>query len=441
MIEAVPVETAMETTCCIAGGGPAGMMLGLLLAREGVDVTVLEKHADFFRDFRGDTIHPSTLDLIDQLGLREKFLRIPQDSITTLDVVVGGTRLTPVDFGTLGGPNKRIALMPQWDFLDLLAQEARKLDNFHLLMETEATGLLHDGPAASSPAASSPAPSSPAASSPAVPAVCGVLAQAPGGALRITAPLTVAADGRASLLRDAAALRPETLGVPIDVLWFRLPTPPSPPPDTLGYLRHGTMLITIPRTGYYQMGMLIPKGGFAQIRSDGLPAFRQRIRTSAPFLAQAVESLLDWEEVKLLSVQLDRLKQWSVPGLLCIGDAAHAMSPVFGVGVNYAVQDAVAAARLLASPLLTGLPTDEAVRRIQRRREWPVRLMQPLQQQVHKIVSGASAASLDSMPWWQARLSTLGSRAARPVMARLVGRGFLPERLRGLPAAQTSHVS
>ncbi|NVN00002.1 FAD-dependent oxidoreductase [Arthrobacter sp. SDTb3-6] len=413
-------ETTRETTCCIVGGGPAGVMLGLLLARAGVDVTVLEKHADFFRDFRGDTIHSSTLDLIDGLGLRAMFLRIPQTSITTLDIVVGGTRLTLVDFRTLRGPNRRIALMPQWDFLDLLAQEARTLPNFKLLMETTATGLLHDAPGA---------------------AVTGVLAQGPGGPLRINATLTVAADGRDSLARRAAGLQPEGLGVPIDVLWFRLPTPPSPPPDTLGYLRNGTLLITIPRTDYYQMGMLIPKGGFEAIRAQGLAAFRRQVRTSAPFLSQAVESLHDWEDVKLLSVQLDRLRQWSAPGLLCIGDAAHAMSPVFGVGVNYAVQDAVAAARLLAPPLLAGRAVDQAMRQFQGRREWPVRLMQPLQQQVHKAISGAASAKHGEMAPWQARLATLGSKAARPVVARLVGRGFLPERLPGPAAAKSSPVS
>ncbi|PYI67474.1 monooxygenase [Arthrobacter livingstonensis] len=407
MTESVPTEAATETTCCIVGGGPAGMMLGLLLAREGVDVTVLEKHADFFRDFRGDTIHPSTLDLIDQLGLRGKFLQIPQSSITTLDIVVGGTRLTPVNFGTLRGPNKRIALMPQWDFLDLLATEGRTLGSFHLLMDTEVTSLLHTGGA-----------------------VSGVLAKGPGGPLRLNASLTVAADGRGSTARAAAGLSPVALGVPIDVLWFRLPTPPSPPPDTLGYLRNGTMLITIPRTDYYQMGMLIPKGSFSRIQTDGLDAFKDSIRTNAPFLAVAVESLRDWGAVKLLSAQLDRLNQWWVPGLLCIGDAAHAMSPVFGVGVNYAVQDAVAAARFLAPPLLAGGPTDEAMQRLQRRRQWPVRLMQPLQQQVHRILSDAGAARLDSMPQWQARLATLAATAARPFTARLVGRGFLPERLR-----------
>ncbi|MGA7207063.1 MAG: FAD-dependent monooxygenase, partial [Specibacter sp.] len=329
----------------------------------------------------------------------------PQSSITTLDIVVGGTRLRPVDFGTLRGPNKRIALMPQWDFLQLLAEEGRTLGTFHLLMGTQATSLLHQDDA-----------------------VAGVRALGPDGPLRIEAALTVAADGRGSTVREAAGLHPDATGVPIDVLWFRLPTPPSPPPDTLGYLRNGTLLVTIPRIGYYQMGMLIPKGGFEAVKSGGLEAFREKIRANAPFLAPSLDSLQDWDQVKLLSVQLDRLSQWSVPGLLCIGDAAHAMSPVFGVGVNYAVQDAVAAARFLAPALLAGEPTGEAMARVQRRREWPVRLMQPLQQRVHRVISGAASGNQE-LSSWQARAATLAARVARPVVARLVGRGFLPERI------------
>ncbi|MFB9166587.1 FAD-dependent oxidoreductase [Arthrobacter psychrochitiniphilus] len=400
------VGNQRKTTCCIAGGGPAGIMLGLLLARSGVDVTVLEKHTDFFRDFRGDTIHPSTLDLIDQLGLREKFLQIPQHSITTLDVVLGNTRLTPVNFGLLRGTNKRIALMPQWDFLTLLAEEAKLLPNFHLLMGTTAEAVTRSGTT-----------------------VTGVQATGPEGPLHITAALSVAADGRDSTLRKSAGLHPIARGVPIDVLWFRLPTPPSAPPDTLGYLRNSTMIITIPRTGYYQMGMLIPKDGFAAIKAEGLAAFRARIGTNAPFLQPVVESVQSWEQVKLLSIQLDRLPQWSQTGLLCIGDAAHAMSPVFGVGVNYAVQDAVAAARLLAPPLLAGQSTTPACRLLQRRRQWPVRLMQPLQQSVHTFLSSGNLAALDTMEPWRARAITLGSKLIRPVAARVVGRGFLPESL------------
>ena len=400
-----------KTDCCIVGGGPAGIMLGLLLARAGVETTVVEKHADFFRDFRGDTIHPSTLDLIDDLGLRSALMSIPQQSITTLDVVVGGTRLTPVNFGTLRGANRRIALMPQWDFLNLLAAQAQTLTNFHLLMGTEATGLLHD----EGYSGTTPRP------------VTGVSAMGPDGAVEITATLTIAADGRDSAVREAAGLHARELGAPIDVLWFQLPTPPSPPPDTLGYLRGGTMLITIPRPGYYQMGMLIPKGSFGTLKEAGLATFRERITNIAPFLSNAVESIVEWEQVKLLSVQLDRLDQWSVPGLLCIGDAAHAMSPVFGVGVNYAVQDAVAAARLLAPPLLAGASTDSAALQVQRRRQRPVRLMQPLQQRVHQLL----AADRQDVPLrpWQARLATLAAKAVQPVTARVVGRGFLPEKL------------
>ncbi|MEV8144527.1 FAD-dependent oxidoreductase [Specibacter sp. NPDC078709] len=418
--------THKQTGCCIVGGGPAGMMLGLLLARAGVETTVLEKHADFFRDFRGDTIHPSTLDLIDQLDLRSAFLNIPQQSITTLDVVVGGTRLTPVNFGTLRGANRRIALMPQWDFLNLLAAQAQSLNNFHLLMGTEATGLLHgERSKNSTPSGGSFTIGSPVTSSPSP--VTGVSAVGPDGEVEITAALTIAADGRDSALRKDVGLHAKELGAPIDVLWFQLPTPPLPPPDTLGYLRGGTMLITIPRPGYYQMGMLIPKDSFSALREASLASFRERITSIAPFLSTAVAQLVDWDQVKLLSVQLDRLDQWSVPGLLCIGDAAHAMSPVFGVGVNYAIQDAVAAARILAPPLLAGASTDAATLQVQRRRQRPVRLMQPLQQRVHKLL--ATGRQDTPLRPWQARLATLAAKAVQPITARVVGRGFLPEKL------------
>ncbi|WP_125610361.1 FAD-dependent oxidoreductase [Specibacter cremeus] len=399
-------HTSIDTQCCIAGGGPAGTMLGLLLARAGVDVVVLEKHADFFRDFRGDTIHPSTLDLIDSLGLRARFEAIPHSRITTLDVVINGTRLTPVNFSTLRGPNRHIALMPQWDFLTLLAEEAALQPGFRLLMDTEADGVLRDGTR-----------------------IAGVHATGPDGDLAIHAPLTIAADGRASAVRASVGLVPRDYGVPADVLWFRLPAPPHPPPDTLGYVGGGTLVITIPRPGYFQMGVLIPKGAFAAIRDAGLPAFRTRVCRSAPFLAPVVPALADWEQVKLLSIQVNRLHQWWVPGLLCIGDAAHAMSPVFGVGVNYAVQDAVAAARLLAQPLRMGADTDPLLARIQNRRERPVRLMQPLQLRVHAALDNGLQGTDQPLTPWQKRAVGMALPLLRPVLARLVGRGFRPEKL------------
>jgi 2-polyprenyl-6-methoxyphenol hydroxylase-like FAD-dependent oxidoreductase len=400
-------ERVVNTQCCIAGGGPAGIMLGLLLAREGLDVVVLEKHGDFFRDFRGDTIHPSTLDLIDQLGLREKFLAIRQSSITTLDVVVGGTRLTPIDFSGLRGPNRRIALMPQWDFLTLLAEAGASHPGFHLVMDAEVVDVVYDDAG-----------------------VAGVLARTPAGMLRVRAPLTVAADGRDSAVRSLAGMAPVSYGVPIDVLWFRLPVPPNPPPDTLGYLQDGMVVITIPRPGYYQMGVLIPKGGLAATRAAGLAAFRDRLGRNVPFLVPALESVTDWEQVKLLSVQVDRLKHWSRPGLLCLGDAAHAMSPVFGVGVNYAIQDAVAAARVLAPRLKAGSVRERDLHRIQRRRELPVRLMQPLQLTVHKVLAGGSLGARP-LARWQQRALTAAIPVARPLVARVVGRGFRPEKLVG----------
>jgi 2-polyprenyl-6-methoxyphenol hydroxylase-like FAD-dependent oxidoreductase len=401
-------DQALETQCCIAGGGPAGMMLGLLLARAGVDVVVLEKHADFFRDFRGDTIHPSTIDLVDQLGLRERFDAIPQSAIHTLDIVINGNRITPIDFSHLRGANRSIALMPQWDFLTLLADEAARYPNFRLLLSTEATSLLYEGAT-----------------------VVGVVALASEGATEVRADLTVAADGRDSRVRTASGLIPHEYGVAIDVLWFRLPKTESRPPDTLGYLNGESMVITIPRTDYYQSGMLITKGAYPDIQAAGLDEFRARIVRAAPFLAPAVHSLREWGQVKLLSVQINRLDRWWVPGLVCIGDAAHAMSPAFGVGVNYAIQDAVAAARILAEPLCTGTVGERELQRIQRRRLPPVRLMQPIQMRLHALIAkpGGGGFLANPMPWWQRALAAMALPVLRRVMARVVGRGFQPETL------------
>ncbi len=398
----------LTTTCCIAGGGPAGIMLGFLLARAGVDTVVLEKHDDFFRDFRGDTIHPTTIDLIDQLGLREKFDAIQQSHIHTLDVVVNGNRLTPVNFSKLGGRNDFIALMPQWDFLSLLAQEGAKYPNFHLMMGATATDLLRDGER-----------------------VSGIAASTKDGDVTIAAALTVAADGRDSTVRDAAGLIPVDYGVAIDVLWFRLPRTKVDPPDTLAYLDTESMIITIPREGYYQSGLLIPKGDFAKIRDAGIPAFRDRIVRVAPFLAEVVESIADWDQVKLLTVQVNRLSQWWRDGLLCIGDAAHAMSPAFGVGINYAIQDAVAAANLLVDDLRAGSVSAEDLARVQKRRLPPVARMQPIQLRLHDVVAkpGGGGFLANPMTWWQRSIATVALPILRLFTARIVGRGFRPETL------------
>jgi len=403
-------EQDLQAECCIVGGGPAGLMLGLLLARAGVEVIVLEKHLDFFRDFRGDTIHPSTLDLIDQLGLRERLDAVPQDPITTLNLVVNGNRLNPIDFSHLRGPNRKIALMPQWDFLNLLAAEAARYPSFRLMLGAEAIGVLRDGPR-----------------------VTGVLATTAEGEVRVTATLTVAADGRDSTVRAQSGLIPREYGVAIDVLWFRLPKPKpeTRPPDTLGYINGESMVVTIPRSDYYQAGMLIPKGGYDTVRAAGIEEFQARVVRAAPFLAPSVGAIRGWDQIKLLTVQINRLDRWWLPGLLCIGDAAHAMSPAFGVGVNYAIQDAVATANLLAAPLRDGTLSPSDLARVQRRRLPPVRLMQPIQLKLHDMIAkpGGGGFLHSPMLWWERAIAAVLLPLLRRLSARMVGRGFRPERI------------
>jgi len=401
----------LSTEVCIAGAGPAGIMLGLLLARAGVDVIVLEKHADFFRDFRGDTVHPSTLDLIDQLGLREQFEAIPHTRLRKIDMVINGLRLHAIDFGLLHRTNAEIALMPQWDLLDLLAGEAKKYPSFTLVMNAEVTGVTHRGGR-----------------------IAGVRARTSDGALTIDAAMTIAADGRSSVVRRALRLPVQEHGVPIDVLWFRLDRPAAKLPDTLGWISSTAMVITIPRPDYLQCGLLIPKGSFPALRGAGLVAFRSLVASASPRLKGVLERLTDWDEVKLLSVQIDMLTRWSVPGALCIGDAAHAMSPAFGVGINSAIQDAVATANILVPLLRAGagvLALDAGAQAVQRRRARPTEWMQRIQLVLHKYIANADGRQLLHRP------PTLRERVVlanllpviKPLAVRLVGYGFRPERI------------
>ncbi|MEV7635511.1 FAD-dependent oxidoreductase [Pseudarthrobacter enclensis] len=393
----------IERDCVIAGGGPAGMVLGYLLARAGLRVTVLEKHADFLRDFRGDTVHPSTITLLGELGLRDRFLDLPLTRISTLDVVFDGDRFTMADFGTLPGPDNFLVFAPQWDFLNFLAAEAQSLPGFELRMSTRADGLVYDGGR-----------------------IAGVRATGPEGSLELRAPLTVAADGRASILRNDAGLHPTGFGVPIDVLWFHLPKPPQPVPATLGYASARGLVLTLDRGGYYQSGMVIPKDGFEGIKAQGIEAFRDRLTAAAPHLAGPARSITDWEQIKLLSVRINRLDTWHRPGFIAIGDAAHAMSPMFGVGINYAIQDAVALANAVIPELARGTVSDRTLAEVQKRREVPVRKMQRIQRLGHRVIARRPRGSRlvpRPLAWALRGLSPVLRRAT----ARFIGVGFRPE--------------
>ena len=400
------VESDIERDCVIAGGGPAGMVLGYLLARSGLRVTVLEKHGDFLRDFRGDTVHPSTVSLLGELGLRDKFLQLPLTRLPTMDAVLDGQRFTLVDFGTLPGPDNFLVLAPQWDFLNFLAGEAAAFPNFELRMLTEVSGLILEQDQ-----------------------VRGVRAVTSDGGLEIRAPLTVAADGRSSALRTAAGLTPDDFGVPIDVLWFNLPKPPNPPPATLGYISAQGMVLTIDRGARYQSGMVIQKGGFDELRGAGLDALQKRISDAAPVLRPVVTTLTGWDQIKLLSVQINRLPRWYRPGFIAIGDAAHAMSPMFGVGVNFAIQDAVALSNAIAQDLVHGTAPVEKLAAVQRRRERPVKVMQLLQRNGHKVLFRATAGSRVA-PRWLVLVLRAASPLLRRLTARLVGVGILPEHVK-----------
>jgi 2-polyprenyl-6-methoxyphenol hydroxylase-like FAD-dependent oxidoreductase len=390
--------------CCIVGGGPCGMMLGFLLARAGVEVVVLEKHADFFRDFRGDTIHPSTLEVMGELGLLDAFLKLPHEKAATLSALFGPKEYPVADFRHLPTRCKYIAVMPQWDFLNFLAEQGKGYPAFDLRMRAEAVDLIEEGGR-----------------------VAGVRANTPDGTLEVRADLVVGCDGRHSITRESVGFKPEDIGAPMDVLWFRLPKKASDPDQSMGRFDAGRIIVLINRNDYWQCAFLIPKGSIDETHRAGLPAFRETVAKLMPIFADRVDELKDWDQVKLLTVAVNRLPNWHKPGLLLIGDAAHAMSPIGGVGVNMAVQDAVAAANILWEPLRSGTLTEDDLEDVQERREFPTRVTQRMQvfMQNNVIERRLGSDKVLDAPWpvkLMARFPLL-----RRIPARLVGMGVRPE--------------
>ena len=395
----------MKVRCCVVGGGPAGMMLGYLLGRAGIDVVVLEKHADFFRDFRGDTVHPSTLQVMDELGLIDGFLKLPHQQLQKLDGMFGGTKVRIADLGRVDVKYPFIAMMPQWDFLNFLRESGKRFASLKVMMSTEATDLIRRGDS-----------------------VAGVRAQTPDGAIDIEADLTIACDGRHSTVRERAGFDVEEIGAPMDVLWFRVGRRPDETENLFARVEPGKMLVTFDRGDYWQCAYVIAKGQYDAVKARGLPALLDDVVRMAPVLKPGIAEVKSFDDVKLLTVAINRLTRWTRPGLLCIGDAAHAMSPVGGVGVNLAVQDAVATANLLAARLARGCPSEHELDAVRRRREFPVRLTQRMQVIAqNNIISVALHAGnqplkvplamrlVTAVPWLQG------------LVARMVGVGVRPE--------------
>jgi 2-polyprenyl-6-methoxyphenol hydroxylase-like FAD-dependent oxidoreductase len=398
------INETLNVRCAIAGGGPAGMMLGFLLARAGVEVAVLEKHADFLRDFRGDTIHPSTLEVMSELGLVDELLKRPHQEVKEIGGYIGTEKVIVGDFTHLPVRHPFVAFMPQWDFLNFLSERAKQYPTFHLRVQSEVVANLEDEGR-----------------------IVGVRAKTPQGTLEVRAPLTVGADGRGSIVRALAQLPIDDLGAPIDVLWMRISRRHDDPEQTLGYFHRGHILIMLNREEYWQCGFVIHKGGSEEIHQRGIEAFRESIAEIVPFTRDRLGELKSWDDIKLLTVRVDRLRQWYREGLLCIGDAAHAMSPVGGVGINLAIQDAVAAANLLAAPLRNDTVTTDDLRRVQRRREFPTRMMQRLQvfiqnRVIQRVLAGQAQPKVPLPIRLLRRFPIL-----RRIPARVIGMGFRPE--------------
>jgi 2-polyprenyl-6-methoxyphenol hydroxylase-like FAD-dependent oxidoreductase len=402
-----PESTTISTRCCIVGGGPAGIILGYLLARAGVETVILEKHADFLRDFRGDTVHPSTLEVMHELGLLTEFLSRPHDEARQITGYVGQESVVVADFSHLKTKCRFVAFMPQWDFLNFIAEKGQTYPAFQLRMKTEVTGLIQEGER-----------------------IVGVTATTPQGPLSVLAELVIGADGRHSIVREQAGLPVKDLGSPIDVLWMRLSRHPGDPHQPLGRFDRGKVFVMLDRGDYWQCAYVIAKGGIEATRQAGLETFRANIVQIAPFLSDRVQELTDWNDVKLLTVAVDRLRKWSRPGLLCIGDSAHAMSPIGGVGINLAIQDAVAAANLLTAPLRSGRVTSGDLTRVQRRREFPTCVTQDIQVTIqNRILNRVLASSKPlSLPWPLRLLRAFP--ILRRIPARLIGIGVRPEHVK-----------